>query len=869
MTPEFIKGFAEHGHDALWRLNSGMYQILVKDTAGNPTGQMPFKLNRMQRKFIRNLHYRNIILKARQLGATTLVCIMWLDYALFNTNVRCGIVAQDDTAATAFFRDKVKFAYENLDPEFKKQYQLSMNSANELRFEHNNSSIRVATSFASATLHRLHVSEYAKICNKYPDKANEVVIGTIPTVPENGVIIIESTGEGAEGDFYTRVKKAHALQQEKRVLTSKDFQFHFFPWMDDPTYSMPDTGMQWSPELDKYFADIEAEMSVTLSAEQKAWYASTLENSFGGNVMQMYSQYPSTPDEPFFVSNEGNYYRSEMANVRKEGRICRIPKLDVPVNTFWDIGNSDGCAIWFHQQVGMEDRFIGYYEAHGEKLGVYIKELQDRGYVYNKHFLPHDASHKRLSDTNESIAEMLAALGVRNIEIVPKVTDLNSGIQIVRTNFPSAYFDVVDCKEGMEKLDNYKKKWNSRDGRWSDEPSKANGCSEGCLIGTTLVLLRSGLTEIQNVRIGDEVWTPAGYALVLQSGVVKLAHELMHIELSNGNELICTPEHKIMSNKGFVYADALRCYDNVFCGEELSCKINSLLSRVTNTGFRQVITRLKTGGVMGFLLDCSAQYGLNIMAQFQRVMKFIILILTLRTMRLQTSCAYPFTIINDCTHSRELKKVHSGRQAQRHCDLPQSGIQLQKELSGIANMVSHVGKKGHGMMLNVLCAIALLHLHIRQGLNTARPDVSTFQQKCKKEEIKIQSYCAEKILADQRIVQRKNKSLAKNIFASALSVAMSLMRHCRLGRNIAQKGVRISRVSAVKVGKSGVLVYDLKIEKHQCYQASGIIVSNSDAFRQWAQAKAAGDVTMAGTTRQAPLDYDVHIDFHSRQGWMG
>lgn len=479
MTPEFIEGFAEHGHDAEWRINSGMYQILVKDIAGNPTGQMPFKLNRMQRRFLDRLHYRNIILKARQLGATTLVCIIWLDYALFNANVRCGIVAQDDTAATAFFRDKVRFAYENLDPEFKEKFPLSMDSANELRFAHNNSSIRVATSFASATLHRLHISEYAKICNKYPDKANEVVIGTIPTVPDNGLIIIESTGEGAEGDFYERVKKAHAMDQEGRKPTPKDFAFHFFPWFDDPGYAMDASNVRFGVELDKYFAGVESEMGCTLSQGQRAWYASTLENSFGGNEMQMFSQYPSTPEEPFHVSTEGNYYRKEMAMVRKTNRICRIPALDVPVNVFMDVGNSDGCSMVFHQQVGMEDRFVGYYEAHGEKLGVYAKELQDRGYIYNKIFLPHDADHKRLSDTNESIKQMFEKLGVRNIEIVPKITDLNTGIQMVRQHFPSAYFDDVGCKDLIHRLDNYSKKWNSRDGRWSDEPNKANGCSEG------------------------------------------------------------------------------------------------------------------------------------------------------------------------------------------------------------------------------------------------------------------------------------------------------------------------------------------------------------------------------------------------------
>ena len=489
MTPEQAEAFALNGHDAVWRIcDSGMYRIMIKDVEGTPSGTIPFKANDTQRRFIEALHYRNITLKARQLGMTTLVCLMWLDYALFNRNVRCGIVAQDDNSATAFFRDKVKFAYDNLDPELKKMFPLRSSNTNELLFAHagkngeqEDSGIRVATSFASATLHRLLISEYAKICAKFPERANEVVIGTIPTVPENGIIIIESTGEGAEGDFFDRVKKAEKLQQENRALNAKDFCLHFFPWFIDSQYEMEPAGVLITPELLRYFADVEKEMGVTLTPRKRAWYAATLEGTFSGNQEEkMFSQYPSTPAEPFHVSTEGNYYRKEMAVARKQGRMCRIPSVDVPVNCFLDIGNSDGCAIVYHQQVGMEDRFIGYYEAHGEKLGVYAKELQSRGFIYNKIFLPHDADHQRLSDHNKSIKEMLEDLlpGIA-FEIVPKIGDLNTGIQMVRSCFGSAWFDVESAKGLISALDRYQKRWNRADGRYSDEPNKSNGASEG------------------------------------------------------------------------------------------------------------------------------------------------------------------------------------------------------------------------------------------------------------------------------------------------------------------------------------------------------------------------------------------------------
>lgn len=180
----------------------------------------------------------------------------------------------------------------------------------------------------------------------------------------------------------------------------------------------------------------------------------------------------------FLTNTEGDYYKYEMAQVREQKRIVTIPRMDLPVNTFWDIGKHDGCAIWYHQTVGFEDRFIGYYEAHDEKLSVYVKELNDRGFIYNKHFMPHDAFHERLSIDNKSVAKMLEDLGVRNIEKVDQIQYLNLGIQMTKKHFPAVYFDTVSCQVGIKRLDNYRKRYNKTDNRWMDEPNKANGCSE-------------------------------------------------------------------------------------------------------------------------------------------------------------------------------------------------------------------------------------------------------------------------------------------------------------------------------------------------------------------------------------------------------
>jgi hypothetical protein len=468
--------------DPEWRIFSGvLYRIMVKgDDPDSDVTQMPFKPNRAQRRFIKRLWHRNLILKARQLGFTTLICILWLDHALFNPDQRCGIIAQDRDAAKVLFRDKVKFAYDNLPEELRDRFPLAANNADELVFAHNNSSIRVATSMRSGTLHRLHISEFGKICAKYPDKAKEVMTGSIPAVPTNGILVIESTAEGREGDFADLCDKAEKHHVSKLPHTPKDYRFHFYAWWQEPNYRLKRGTVDISHKWQEYFDGVEQAMGCTIDHEQRAWYVATISADFAGREERMWQEYPSTPAEAFQVSTEGNYYAKDMLALRKRGGICSVPVLDMPVNTFWDIGNSDGCAVWFHQEMRGEDRFVGYYEAHNEDLRHYVAELNKLGFVWGTMFLPHDAAHKRLSDYNRSTKQMLQDLmpGVKFM-VVPVISELMTGVYHTRKHLKAAWFDKAGCEEGIRRIDGYRKKYNTTDARFSDIPDKSNGCSEG------------------------------------------------------------------------------------------------------------------------------------------------------------------------------------------------------------------------------------------------------------------------------------------------------------------------------------------------------------------------------------------------------
>ena len=164
----------------------------------NGQERQPDPIPNAQESLMNDLHFCNVILKARQLGFTTFIQIFMLDQCIFNSNIRAGTIAHRLDDARLIFRDKVKYPYDNLPEALRNARPLLSDSAEELVLA-NNSSIRVGTSLRSGTLQYLHISEYGKLCAQFADKAREVRTGALNTLQSGQIVFIESTAEGHEG----------------------------------------------------------------------------------------------------------------------------------------------------------------------------------------------------------------------------------------------------------------------------------------------------------------------------------------------------------------------------------------------------------------------------------------------------------------------------------------------------------------------------------------------------------------------------------------------------------------------------------------------------------------------------------------------
>lgn len=470
--------------DRWWRLNNLYY---VTDKFGR---RVLFHPNEVQADLDDNLHALNIILKSRQHGVTTWACIRALDTCLFRDNINAGIVAHTAGDAAKFFRKKVLFAYDNLPDWLKKLRPAVRRDMRDGILElSNGSSIEVSVSHRGGTLQFLHVSEYGPMCAQRPEAASEVASGALnavapprPGEPPN-IIIIESTAYGAAGDYYERCQTAIDLKKlidaGKGVLTEMDYKFHFYGWYMDPANSMDPTNVVILPKQEEYFRKIEAEMDIALSKGQKAWYVKKAAEQRD----KMLREHPSTPDEAFAAATAESYYGSDMAAALGDGRICELPiRFNQPVHTFWDIGHSDKTAIWFMQEDGPWYNFIDYYEANGEQLAHFVKVLRERGYLYGKHYWPHDGDNTDWSGTNGKTRKQLAEdLKLKPIEIVDRIDDITTGIDMVRQVLPRCRFDSRRCgpqeepksRGGIEAMRQYKKQWNPKTETFSDYPAKS------------------------------------------------------------------------------------------------------------------------------------------------------------------------------------------------------------------------------------------------------------------------------------------------------------------------------------------------------------------------------------------------------------
>jgi len=455
------QALTEQLRDPWWRLNN-LYYIIDKHGR-----RVLFRPNVEQTRLYWDMHYMNIILKSRQLGFTTFIDIFFLDRCLWNSDIEAGIIAHNREDVSKIFRRKILYPFNNLPDSLRASFSTQTMSKTEIEFD-NNSIISVGTSMRSGTLQLLHVSEFGKICARFPEKAREIVTGAFEAVhthTQAALNFVESTAEGRAGYFFDFCEAARKLDQEGIEPTSQEFKFFFFPWWDSAE-NVNHEPVPIIQDMVDYFTALEGIIGRKLTMPQKWWYVAKWK--ILGDDMKR--ENPSTPEEAFEAAVLGAYFQTQFVNARREGRICNVPvQVGIMVDTWWDLGMNDVMAIWFTQDIGREIHVIDYYEFGGEGFEHYKEILVEKGYSYGHHYAPHDISVHELGAQGRSRWESAKRIGLPFVH-VPRVNDKIDSINAARRIFAICWFDKIRCSKGILRLEGYRKKWDDKLQTYHNKP---------------------------------------------------------------------------------------------------------------------------------------------------------------------------------------------------------------------------------------------------------------------------------------------------------------------------------------------------------------------------------------------------------------
>ena len=290
--------------------------IKIRDKAGKI---IDLKINQGQQKLydaIKEQHnqgkpIRIIVLKARQIGFSTLTESIIFKNTATKFNVNAGIITHKEEATTNLF-NMSKRMYDNLPDNMKPS--LKRSNAKELIFDNDEgtglkSKIKCMTAGSSGvgrsdTFNYLHISELAF----WGNNAKETTIGLFQAVPNlpNTMIVIESTANGFE--YFKEL-------WDMAVKGESDFIPVFVGWNELTDYQMPYTGF----ELTDYEKNIQK--LYNLSLEQLTWRRWCIKNNCGGDEQQFKQEYPINPQEAFISSGNCVFDKEIVIN-----RIQELPK---------------------------------------------------------------------------------------------------------------------------------------------------------------------------------------------------------------------------------------------------------------------------------------------------------------------------------------------------------------------------------------------------------------------------------------------------------------------------------------------------------------------------------------------------------------
>lgn len=274
--------------------------IVTKDAEVQRLGDVlkPDQLDfiaRCQRQLDTRGQIRMIVLKARQIGISTVIEAIGFVLAMLRGRFKALVVSHENDSAEHLLGMTRTYWDQYL---FKGFYTERYVSRTRLSWT-NGSDMHIATAKnlgagVSRTLQFLHASEVALWIDP-----RTLMTGLSKAVPPFGLtcVFLESTARGVGNYFHKRCNAA--------MKGESDYEFVFYPWYNDPDYTLDRL-----PEAlrDKYslLGELDPEerylRKMGISDERLLWRRYYIANECDGDVNTFHQEMPTTPHEAFIAT---------------------------------------------------------------------------------------------------------------------------------------------------------------------------------------------------------------------------------------------------------------------------------------------------------------------------------------------------------------------------------------------------------------------------------------------------------------------------------------------------------------------------------------------------------------------------------------
>ena len=446
LSEQDLKALEKNLKSPAWRIKN-LYGVKCRDSGRVVKFEPTVEQNVVIDEIYKHKSKRLIILKARQLGMSTVIDIVLADAAIWNEDTTCEIIDQTQIDAQKKLSTKVRVAFDSMPEALKQMFEIVTDSKSEFEVRligGKSSTVAASMKARGGTCQFMHISEWGPIQYEDAKRSEEIVTGALPAA-EQGRIIIETTWKGGKlGHLWDLVDEALSVDEDFR--TSADYKVLFFPWWTDEKYSIDGDPTLVSEEVNDYFDGLERVLERKFTIGQKIWY----EKMKRKQKLFMFREYPSTLEECFAAPIEGAIFKEEISKLRTGGGVESFEwDRAHPVHTFWDLGSPQNTVVYYVQFIGSRIDFIDVdHQLKLETTSARVAHMRTKGYYYGFHYLPHDAM--QTARTGLSFKRELENSGLTNLKVIPKTVGVWEGINQTLMGLPRCRFHKIFDKQKVD-----------------------------------------------------------------------------------------------------------------------------------------------------------------------------------------------------------------------------------------------------------------------------------------------------------------------------------------------------------------------------------------------------------------------------------